>query len=100
MDNNFIALLKAMPKPLALGLGIAIALAILARILLPALLELLEADLPLRAVTQYLTLAVGWAPVPGVRVGNRGYHWEGPSVHPIGSILRYPIADWQLYLQC
>ena len=74
MDHNFIALLKAMPKPLALGLGTAIARAILARILLPALLELLEADLPLRAVTQYLTLAVGWAPIPGVRVGNPVYY--------------------------
>ena len=48
MDNNFIALLKAMPKLLAPGLGTAIARAILARILLPAPLELLEADLPQR----------------------------------------------------
>ena len=76
MDNNFIALLKAMPKPLALGLGIAIALAILARILLPALLELLEADLPLRTVTQYLALAVGWAPVPGGVTVFLFYLWK------------------------
>ena len=65
MDHNFIALLKAMPKPLVLGLGTAIARAILARIILPALLELTEAGLPLRAVTRYLALAVGWVPVPG-----------------------------------
>ena len=76
MDHNFIALLKAVPKPLALGLGTAIARAILARILLPALLELLEAGLPLRAVTQYLTLAVGWDPVPGGVTGFLFYLWK------------------------
>lgn len=76
MDNNFIALLKAMPKPLALGLGTAIARAILARILLPALLELLEAGLPLRAVTRYLTLAVGWSPVPGGVTMFLFYPWK------------------------
>ena len=76
MDHNFIALLKAVPKPLALGLGTAIALAIWARILLPALLELLEADLPLPAVTRYLALAVGWVPMPGGVTVFMFYLWK------------------------
>lgn len=78
MDMNKLPtnLLGILPGPVVKGVATALALVALASIATPTLLTVLDADLPLRVVTQYLILVINWMPYPAGVIVFGFYLWK------------------------
>ena len=69
-------LFRILPIPILMGAGAGILVAVLARLALPLLLTILDADVPLGKATGYMAFVVAWSPYPIALITFAYFAWR------------------------